>query len=197
MRAAFGPRSQADPPRRCVPLAAGSMSWQVVAWFTSILAGPTSELAGELLNLTGFANHRHRKSVFGGLVDLGLQGRRHLQQVGAFAGDLPPARIFRSLALLLVLLRGSGSLCGYTSLRIQRRRRRRRLRMAAQHPHASRTGQRSNGCQCAKPAWQAPSRAHEPCRHAAPDLFHRPHHTRRIRPDVPIGVPAAPAHSLV
>ena len=115
MRAAFGPRSQADPPRRCVPLAAGSMSWQVVAWFTSILAGPTSELAGELLNLTGFANHRHRKSVFGGLVDLGLQGRRHLQQVGAFAGDLPPARIFRSLALLLVLLRGSGSLCGYTS----------------------------------------------------------------------------------
>ena len=94
MRAAFGSRSRADPPRRCVPLAAGSMFWQLVAWFASILAGPTSELAGELLNLTGFANHRHGKSVFGGLVDLGLQGRRHLQQVGAFAGDLPPARFF-------------------------------------------------------------------------------------------------------
>ena len=83
-----------------IGLLAGTNHWEygfiLHAWIASTLACPSPDLVGQLLDLAGLADHGHRQCVFGRLVNLCLQIGCHLQQVGAFAGDL-------LLALLLVL----------------------------------------------------------------------------------------------
>jgi len=152
------------------------------AWAALISGASRSDFASQLLNLTGFANHRQRKRVLVRLVDLGLQIHGHLQQIGAFAGNLLLVRCFggdgrlRFRRLRFLLCRGRRARCvpGW----IEGRQRERCLRMAAHHTHTHRNGQRGATRQ----------RAEQPAAASKPDLgpswtsamplpaWYRPHH---------------------
>src|SRR5208282_1895288 len=72
-----------------------SSRWGRFAWIASTFPRPEPDLVGQLLNLSGLANDRHRKLILRCLIDLRLQSGRHLQQVGALVGNLPFLWIYR------------------------------------------------------------------------------------------------------
>ena len=125
----------------------GEPSWQHVAGLSSTLWTSSSYLVSQLLNLAGLADDAHGKRVLGGLVDLRLQIRCHLEQVGTFARNLLLARIVGVPGGWLFLLAGRGRWRAGNILRRRSGWSRRRLRMGAEQACARRKGKRGATCQ--------------------------------------------------
>jgi hypothetical protein len=138
----------------------GEPSWQHFAWLASIRlasfpGASSSNLVRQLLDRAGFADYRDRQCVLGGLVDRRFQIRGHLEQVGAFAGNLLLLRFVGGVrGGWFILLCGDGR--GRTGNFFRRRSRggwsrgRCGLRMTARQPCASRNGKCDATCQQAE-----------------------------------------------
>jgi len=182
---------------KCAPcFMHGQPPWQHVAWPASALGASSPYLVSQLLNLAGFTNDRHGKRVLGTLVDLRLQIRGHLQQVGTFARNLLLLRLFGASGGWFFLLAGGGW-CAGNFLRSRSGPSRRRLRMTAQQTGARRNSKCGATCQQTELPAAASKPALGPRSASAMPALHGPQHGTKNVPEEPARAPAIPAHSLV
>ena|SRR5208337_1459957 len=160
----------------------GEPSWQHVAWHISTLGASRSNLVSQLLDRAGFANDRHRKRVPRGLVDLRLQIRGQLEQVGTFAGNLLLLRLVGGVrGGRLFLLASSGRWCTGNFFGSRIGWGRRRLCVTAQHTDDRRNGKSGATCQRAELLAAIANPALGRSSTSATSALDRPHHGVKMR----------------
>jgi len=174
----------------------GEPSWHF-AWLASTFGASRSNFVSQLFNLAGFADDRHRKRVLGGLADLRLQFRGHLEQVGTFARNLLLLRLVGGVSGgRFFLLADGGRWCAGNFFRSRRGWSRRRLSMTAQQAGAGCNGKRGATCQQAE--WSAASDpALRPSSTSTMTALHWSQHGTKNVPEERVRIPAIPADSLV